>query len=54
MLIKVHLSVQALFTKLIKACLKVNNPVNQTTELSTKLPTAQFDKFVSCFGNMWT
>lgn len=46
MIIKVHSSIQAVFTKVIKTGLKVNNPVNQAMELSIKLPIAQLDTFV--------
>lgn len=54
MLNKVHLSIQAVFTKLIETVLKVNNRVNQAVELATKLSIIKFDKCVSCFGIMQT
>lgn len=46
MLIKVHPSIQAVFTKLIQLSLEVNSPVNQAMELSVKLPIAQLEIFV--------
>lgn len=54
MLTKIHLSIQAVLTKLIKTGLKVNNQVNQAVGLATKLSIAKFDKFVPCFGIMQT